>query len=62
MHNANKYCTGLGVAPQTAIPLYPIGQQRYFWIAGMVVFEMHNAKNIAWVLGWRPKHPYQCTP
>ena len=30
-----------------AIPLYPIGQQRYFWVPGMVVFELHNPKNIA---------------
>ena len=30
----------------------------------MGVFELHNAKNIVWVLGWGPKHPYHwvCWP
>ena len=28
----------------------------------MVVFELHSAKNIVWVLGWRFKPPYHCTP
>ena len=28
LQNAKKYCLGSGVAPQTLIPLYPMGQQR----------------------------------
>ena len=44
MHNAKEYCLGSGVALQTPIPLYIMGQKRCFWIPGMGVFEMHNAK------------------
>ena len=33
-----------GWRPQTLIPLYVIGQQRFFWIPGMGVFELHNTK------------------
>ena len=45
LHNGKKYCLGSGVAPQTLIPLYPIGRQRCFWILRMGVFETGNAKN-----------------
>ena len=55
-----KCCLVSGVAPQTSIPLHTMGQERYSWIPGMGVFEM-DTKNIVWVLGWRPKHPYLCT-
>ena len=62
MHNAIKWCLVSGVAPETRIPLYPTVQQKSFWMPRMVVFEMHNAKKKGvWLLGWRPKHPYQCS-
>ena len=32
-----------------------------FWIPGMGVFELHKAKNIVWILGWRPKDQYHYT-
>ena len=32
------------MAPQTPTPLYPIGQQRWFWIPGMGVVQLHHAK------------------
>ena len=53
---------GSGVALQTPLLPYPIGQQRCFWIPKMGVFELHNAKPVIWVLAWRSKHPYRCTP
>ena len=34
----------LGSRPKTHIPLHPMGQQRWFWIPKMVVFERHHAK------------------
>ena len=34
----------------------------WIWIPGMGVFELHKARIVVWVLGWRPKHQYQCTP
>ena len=34
LHNAKMYCLRFGVAPQTPIPLYLIGQERCFWISG----------------------------
>ena len=46
LHSVKTYCLGSGVAPQTLIPLYHIGQQRCFWIPRMVVFVLHNAKKI----------------
>ena len=46
LHNAAPYHLGYGVAPQTPIPLYPIGQQRCFWIPRMGVFGLQNAKKI----------------
>ena len=64
LHNAKKYCLGSGVASQTPIPLYPIGQQRCFWIPGMLVFELHNAKKYSLGSGVAsqtpiPLHPIQ---
>ena len=46
MDNAKKHCLGSGVAPQTPLSLYSMGQQRCFWIPRMGVFELHNAKKI----------------
>ena len=57
LHNAKKYCLGTRVAPQTPIPLYPIGQQKCFWIPMMMVFELHNAKNIVGFWGGAPNPP-----
>ena len=57
-----KYGVGSGVTLQTRIPVLTTGQKRCFWIPGMGVFETHHAKNIVWVLGWRSKHAYLCTP
>ena len=62
LHNAKKDSSSSGVALQTLIPLYPLGQQRCFWIPRMGVFELRSAKNNVLVLGWRPKHQYHCTP
>ena len=44
LHNAKKYRLDSAVAPQTPIPLYPIRQQRGFWIPRMGVLELHYAK------------------
>ena len=44
VHNAKKYCFRSGVAPQTPIPRYPIGQQKCFWISMMELSELHHAK------------------
>ena len=44
MYNAKKYCLGSRGAPQTPIPLYSVGEQRFFLDAWVVVSEMHNAK------------------
>ena len=41
--NVEKYSLGSGVAPQTPIPLYLIGQQSCFGMPGMGVLELHNA-------------------
>ena len=38
LHNAKTNYSGSGVAPQTPIPLFPIGKQRCFWIPGIGVF------------------------
>ena len=46
LHNAKKYCLGSGVALQTPIPLYPIGQKRCFCVPGMGVFEMDDAEKM----------------
>ena len=46
LHNAKKNCLGSGVALQTRIPLHTMGQERCFWIPGMGVFEMDDAKKI----------------
>ena len=51
LHNAEEYCLDSGVAPHIPVPLYPIGQQRWFWIPMMPVFELHNAKKYVGVLG-----------
>ena len=55
LHNAKNYCLGSGVALQTPIPLYPIGQQRYFWMPGMVVIELHNARKYCLGSGVAPQ-------
>ena len=47
---------------QTPIPLYPIGQQRCFWILRWGCLNCTMPKYYVSVLGWRPKHPYHCTP
>ena len=61
LHDAEEYCFGSGVAPQTPIPLYLPGQQRCFLIPMVVVFELLNAEKYGFwqfgALGWRPKHP-----
>ena len=51
LHSVEIYCLGSGVAPQTPTPPYSIGQQRCFRVPGLGVSELHNAKNIVWVLG-----------
>ena len=61
MHSAKKYCLGFGVAPQAPIPLYPMGQQRCFWIPRTVVFEMHNVKKYWLGSGVAPQAPIQTT-
>ena len=62
-HHAKKHCVGSGVALQTPTPLHATGQKSCFWIPRMGVFELHNARKYSsGVLGWRPKHPYYCTP
>ena len=58
MENAKKYCLGSGVAPQTPIPLYTMGQKRFFWIPGMGVFGMRNTNNYWGFLGWRSVHTH----
>ena len=55
LHNAKKYCLGSGVEPQTPIPLYPIGQQKCFWMPMMVVVELHNAKKYCLGSGMVPR-------
>ena len=45
LNTAQKYCLGSGVAPQTPIVVYTIGQENGFWIPMMVVFELHIARN-----------------
>ena len=62
LHNVKKYRLGSWVAPQTHIPLYPVDQQRCFGCLGWGCLNCTMAKNIVWVLGWRPKPPYHCTP
>ena len=54
----------LGCCPKH--PLYPTGQQRCFWMPGMVVFELHDAKNYCLGSGVAPLsriplYPH-CTP
>ena len=49
MDNGKKYCSGSGVPPQ--IPLSPIGQQRWFWIPKMGVFDCTMLKEI-WYGFW----------
>ena len=56
------YQVGSGVAPQPPIPLHTMGQKRCFWIPGVGVFAIHNARNTVGILGWRTNHPYHCTP
>ena len=41
---AKNIVSGSGVAPQTHTPLHTIRQKRCFWIPGMGVFELYNAK------------------
>ena len=45
------------MAPQTSIPLYPIGQQMGFWIPNMGLFELHNAKKQRLGSGVAPRKP-----
>ena len=54
-----KMCI-VGVAPQTCIPWHQTYHQKYFWIPGMGVFEMHDDKKCA-LLGWRSERAYFCT-
>ena len=53
--HAKKCCLGSGLAPQTPISLYSMGQQRFFWIPRMGVFELHNTKII--LFGFRGGAP-----
>ena len=62
LHNAKKYSLASGVALQTPIPLYPIGQQRCFGYLGGGCLNGTMPENIVWVLGWRSKHPHHSTP
>ena len=57
LHNAKKYCWGSGVALQTPIPLYPLGQKRCFWIPGMGVFETNNGQKYCLGSGVAPQTP-----
>ena len=55
-------CPKTPLTRQPPIPLYPIGQQRCFWIPGMVVFELQNAMKYclgSWVApqAARPLYP-----
>ena len=61
LHNGKPYCLGSGVAPQTPIPVYPIGQQRCFRIPRMVVFELHNGKTYCSGSGGAPQSGYEAT-
>ena len=54
LHNAKNQCLVSGVGTQTPIPLYPIEQQRCFWIPRMGGFELHNAENYRGVGGCAP--------
>ena len=49
-----KNIFGSGVASQTPIPLYPIGQQKCFWIPGISV---HNARKYSLCSGVAPPTP-----
>ena len=55
--NAKKKSLDSGVAPQTPIALYPIGQQRCLWIPKMGIFELHNAKKNSQRSGLAPQTP-----
>ena len=48
LHNANKYSSGSGLAPETLISWNPAGQQKCLWIPRMGGFEMHTAKKLFW--------------
>ena len=62
MHDAKEYCVGSGLALQPPTPLHTRCQKKCFWVPRMAVLETLNAKNVVWLLGWRSKHPYHCTP
>ena len=55
LYNPKKYCLGSLLAHQKPIPLYPIVQQRCFWIPRMVVFELRSAKEYCLVSGVAPQ-------
>ena len=57
LHNAKKHCLGSRVAPKTPIPLYPVGQQRFFCILGMGLFALDNAKKHCLDYGLAPQTP-----
>ena len=57
MDNAKKHFSGSGVAPQTPIPPYTMGQKRCFWIPGMGVFGMDNAPKYCLGSGVAPQTP-----
>ena len=61
-HHAKKHCVGSGVALQTRIPVHTTGEKRCFEYLGSVCLKRTILKNIVWVLGWRSKHAYLCTP
>ena len=50
------------VALSTHTPLHNMGQKMYFWIPGLGVFPMGNAKKHWGVLRWRSVHTHLCTP
>ena len=48
------------MAPRARIALHQVCHKHCFWMPGMRVFEMHNAKNRALSVG-RPERTYLCT-
>ena len=51
-----------GGAPNThtSVPYRPAKVFSVTWDGGAWTAQWQN--NIVWFLGWRPKHPYHCTP
>ena len=52
----------LGMAPQAPIPLYPMGEEKCFWIPRMVLFEMHHSKKYRLGSGVAPQAPIPLYP